>query len=230
MTKLQQYDWFLFDADETLFSFDAQAGLAQMFAKYGVAFSEADYLEYQALNQPLWNAYQAGQIDANQLQSRRFAHWAARLEVDALELNRVFIAIMAEVCQPLEGARALLECVAEHGKVGIVTNGFTDLQEARLAQTGFTDLIDLVVISEQVGVAKPDPKIFAYALTQMQHDTPERVLMTGDNPHSDVLGAQRSGLHACWLNPTDVPCPLPTPPHYTVNSLTALQQLLQTSQ
>ncbi|RUO72271.1 noncanonical pyrimidine nucleotidase, YjjG family [Pseudidiomarina sediminum] len=228
MTKLQQYDWFLFDADETLFSFDAFVGLQQMFAPYGVSFDAADYADYQALNQPLWEAYQAGQIDAEALQKQRFADWAARLEVAPLELNAAFIDTMAQVCQPLEGARALLERVAQQGKVGIVTNGFTALQHTRLEQTGFTDLIDLIVISEQVGVAKPDPKIFAHALAEMQHPAPERVLMTGDNPHSDVLGAQRSGIHACWLNQHALPCPLPTPPHYTVNSLPELEQLLLT--
>ncbi|WP_258808033.1 pyrimidine 5'-nucleotidase [Pseudidiomarina sp. CB1] len=223
---LTNYDWLLFDADETLFSFDAYAGLRHLFGGYGVHFTQADYTDYQQLNKPLWDAYQAGTINAKQLQRQRFAKWAATLEVTADELNTGFMAAMAEICQPLEGARSLLESARVSAKIGIVTNGFTELQEARLQQTGLSDLIDLVVISEQVGVAKPAPEIFAHALQKMQQSDRQRVLMTGDNPHSDVIGAQRSGLHACWLNHHGEPYPLNPPPHYEVRSLPELQQLL----
>lgn len=226
---LHNYDWLLFDADETLFSFDAYAGLRHLFDSYGVDFTEAHYSDYQQLNKPLWEAYQAGNIDAKQLQRQRFAKWAAALEVTADELNTGFMAAMAAICQPLDGARALLERARSSAKVGIVTNGFTELQEARLQQTGLRDLVDLVVISEQVGVAKPHPEIFVHALQKMQQSDRSRVLMTGDNPHSDVLGAQRSGLHACWLNHHGDAFPLPTPPHYEVRSLPELQQLLLAS-
>jgi 5'-nucleotidase len=56
-------------------------------------------------------------------------------------------------------------------KLGIITNGFTALQQTRLERTGFRDYFDLLVISEQVGVAKPDPRIFDYALEQAQNRT-----------------------------------------------------------
>ncbi|MDN7124779.1 pyrimidine 5'-nucleotidase [Pseudidiomarina terrestris] len=225
-SKLQSYDWLLFDADETLFSFDAHAGLQQLFQGYGVEFTSEHYRDYQAVNKPLWQQYQDGEIDAATLQRRRFERWAAELEVDADELNSGFLDAMAMICQPLEGARELLKKVRQSAKIGIVTNGFTALQEARLAQTGLRDLVDLVVISEQVGTAKPDPNIFSHALDLMGQRDRERVLMTGDNPHSDVLGAQQSGLHSCWLNTHGVAYPLATPPHYTVRSLPELDELL----
>ncbi|MFC0445444.1 pyrimidine 5'-nucleotidase [Pseudidiomarina halophila] len=228
-TKLHGYDWLLFDADETLFSFNALAGLQELFRGYGVSFTDADYSDYQALNKPLWQKYQAGEIDARTLQRRRFASWAGKLQVSADELNSAFLSAMAGICQPLEGARELLERARESTKIGIITNGFTELQEARLAQTGLGELVDLVVISEQFGVAKPDPAIFTHALELMQQKDRARVLMTGDNPHSDVLGAQLSGLHSCWLNVEDAACPLPTPPHYTVRSLPELDRLLAES-
>ncbi|CAB0151460.1 Pyrimidine 5'-nucleotidase YjjG [Pseudidiomarina piscicola] len=229
-SKLHSYDWLLFDADETLFSFDAEAGLQRLFKRYGVDFSATDYRHYQSLNKPLWQHYQAGQIDAKTLQRQRFAGWAAELGVSADELNSGFMQAMADICQPLAGARALLERARTSAKVGIVTNGFTELQEARLAQTGLRELIDVLIISEQVGVAKPHPSIFEHALQRMQQPHRERVLMTGDNPHSDVLGAQQSGLHSCWLNPKGEHYPLATPPHYTVSSLAELDQLLASPQ
>ncbi|RUO63744.1 pyrimidine 5'-nucleotidase [Pseudidiomarina insulisalsae] len=226
MTKLRNYDWLLFDADETLFSFDAFTGLKKMFRGYGVDFNEQHYDDYQGVNKSLWDAYQAGSIDAQTLQHKRFAPWAAELEVSTQQLNSGFMTAMAEICEPLSGARSLLERGRQHARIGIITNGFAELQEARLAQTGLRELVDLVVVSEQVGVAKPDPAIFEHALLQMQQANRSRVLMTGDNPHSDVLGAQRSGLHSCWLNQHGADYPLAIRPHYEVASLSELEALL----
>jgi len=48
------YSWILFDADETLFYFDALKGLKLMFSQFGVDFTQADFDEYQLVNKPLW--------------------------------------------------------------------------------------------------------------------------------------------------------------------------------
>ena len=78
---LKDWDWILFDADDTLFHFDAFAGLQHLFQPYGVAFSQADYDDYQASNKPLWVDYQNGAISALQLQLQGFEGRAARLNV-----------------------------------------------------------------------------------------------------------------------------------------------------
>ncbi len=69
---LNDWDCILFDADETLFHFDAFAGLQRMFTRYDVQFSDRDYADYQAINKPLWVDYQNGTITAAQLQTQRF--------------------------------------------------------------------------------------------------------------------------------------------------------------
>ena len=66
-----KYSWVLFDADETLFRFDAFQGLKLMFSRFNVDFTDQDYAEYQAVNQPLWVDYQDGRINAQQLQITR---------------------------------------------------------------------------------------------------------------------------------------------------------------
>ena len=81
------YRWILFDADDTLFHFDAYQGLRRMFAGHAVDFTEADYARYQEVNKPLWLAYQDGRIGAAELQATRFDGWATRLGVAAAELN-----------------------------------------------------------------------------------------------------------------------------------------------
>lgn len=70
-----KYDWILFDADETLFHFDAFKGMQLMFARKGVEFTEQDFHQYQEVNKPLWVDYQNGDITAAQLKHTRFSGW-----------------------------------------------------------------------------------------------------------------------------------------------------------
>jgi 5'-nucleotidase len=225
---LKDWDWILFDADETLFHFDAFAGLQRLFQQYDVDFSTADYDDYQAINKPLWVDYQNGAISALQLQHQRFEGWAAKLQVTPLDLNDGFLAAMAELCVPLAGAVNLLNSLKGKVKMGIITNGFTALQQARLERTGFLGYFDLLVISEQVGHAKPHPAIFDYALDQMGNPPRERVMMVGDNPDSDILGGINAGLATCWLNADNRPRPEGIQPGWQVKTLQELEVILNT--
>lgn len=183
-----KWDWIFFDADETLFTFDAFGGLQRMFLDYSVTFTAEDFQDYQAVNKPLWVDYQNGAITALQLQHQRFDAWAERLNVSPGSLNEAFLNAMAEICSPLPGAVSLLDSLKGKAKLGIITNGFTALQQIRLERTGLRDHFDALVISEEVGVPKPDPRIFDYALAQAGNPDRDRVLMVGDTAESDILG------------------------------------------
>lgn len=224
-----KYDHILFDADDTLFHFDAFSGLQKMFSQYQFAFDPAEFQRYQQLNLPLWQQYQNGQISASDLQQRRFEPYAATLGVSALQLNNEFLQAMATLCTLLPGARELLDFLKGKARLGIITNGFTAMQQARLEHCGVADLFDPLVISEQIGVAKPDPQIFQHAFEQLGRPDKNSILMVGDNPHSDVLGAQNAGIASCWLNVTAQPLPAGISPTYQVASLFELPALLHRS-
>ncbi|MCE2594811.1 pyrimidine 5'-nucleotidase [Motilimonas cestriensis] len=224
-----QYDWILFDADDTLFHFDAFLGLKTLFGQYGHEFEQADFNCYQATNLPLWTAYQNGEINAFELQTRRFEGWANRLSVSAKQLNDEFIAIMTRICTLLPGARNLINSLHGKVKLGIITNGFTAMQQARLEHNQLQGIFEPVVISEQVGTAKPDATIFHHALTLMGEPDKSRVLMVGDNLHSDILGGQNAGIKTCWLNHHQAaPAKNITPDHQVFN-LAELEVLLHQS-
>ncbi|WP_299018059.1 pyrimidine 5'-nucleotidase [uncultured Photobacterium sp.] len=220
------YKWILFDADETLFHFDAFKGLNLMFSHFDVDFTQLDFIEYQKINKPLWEDYQNGVINAKQLQNIRFESWAEKLKVTTQTLNRSFLMAMADICSPLPGAKELLHNLKDKVELGIITNGFTELQQVRLERTGFQDYFSALIISEQVGVAKPDRGIFDYAFEQMGYPEKKDILMVGDNPHSDILGGMNAGIHTCWLNTQGHQTPNGISPNYQVSSLNELNTLL----
>ena len=221
-----KYQWILFDADETLFHFDAFKGLQLMFSRFDVDFSRDDFSHYQTVYLPLWVDYQDGKITATQLQNRRFQFWADKLAVTTQTLNSAFMTAMADICCLLPGAKELISALTGKVNMGIITNGFTELQLVRLEKTGLKDVFAPLVISEQVGIAKPDIGIFEYALTHMGDIQREQVLMVGDNPHSDILGGMNAGFDTCWLNCENSVLPDGIKPSYQVTSLTQLQSLL----
>ncbi|MGB7801985.1 pyrimidine 5'-nucleotidase [Buttiauxella sp.] len=220
------WDWILFDADETLFTFDAFSGLQRMFLDYSVTFTADDFQDYQAVNKPLWVDYQNGAISALQLQHQRFQGWSERLSVPAGDLNAAFLNAMAEICVPLPGALSLLNALKDKVKIGIITNGFTALQQIRLERTGLRDYLDLLVISEEVGVAKPDRKIFDFTFEKMGNPRRDRVLMVGDTAESDILGGINAGIATCWLNAHGRSLPEGIRPTWEVASLNELERLL----
>ncbi|ARD40602.1 dUMP phosphatase [Edwardsiella ictaluri] len=221
-----KYSWILFDADETLFRFDAYQGLRLMFSRFNIDFSVEDYQIYEAVNQPLWVDYQEGRITSRQLQEVRFESWARRLNMTACAINDAFVQAMTEICEPLPGARELVLSLRGRVRMGIITNGFTAMQNERLQRTGLSDAFAALVVSEEVGVAKPDVAIFEHAFTLMDNPPREQILMVGDNPHSDILGGINAGIDTCWLNTRDVPAPQGITPSYQVGSLRELQQIL----
>ncbi|MFY8273954.1 pyrimidine 5'-nucleotidase [Pseudoalteromonas sp. SSDWG2] len=221
-----RYPWILFDADETLFHFDALAGLQALFNTLGVNFTDADYHEFQRVNKPLWVQYQNNEISAKHLQEQRFMLWAERLDIAPSTLNLKFMEAMANICQPLPGAIELLNSLRGRAKLGIITNGFTELQRARLQKTGLKDTFEWLVISEQVGYAKPHMAVFEHAFELMGNPPKEHILMVGDTLESDIQGGINAGIDTCWLNRLDKTAPEHLTPTFEVRSLCQLRSLL----
>ncbi|CFQ45453.1 pyrimidine 5'-nucleotidase [Yersinia aleksiciae] len=221
-----KYQWILFDADETLFHFDAYQGLKLMFSRFNVDFSTQDFDHYQLVNKPLWVDYQDGKISATQLQNTRFEMWAEKLGVAATRLNSEFLVAMADICSLLPGARELVDALSGKVNMGIITNGFTGLQTIRLERTGLKDIFSPLIISEEVGAAKPDVAIFEYAFNLMNNPAKEQILMVGDNLHSDIQGGINAGIDTCWLNMHGAAQDDNISPRYQVSSLAELQKLL----
>jgi len=110
--------------------------------------------------------------------------------------------------QTVAGALPLLEYLHGKVKIAVVTNNMVAGQIKKLRHLQLTQLIDELVVSEEVGFIKPDPRIFEVAL-QRVGCAAQDVVMIGDAWKTDVLGATCAGIRAIWLNRTGIACPDP---------------------
>lgn len=124
------------------------------------------------------------------------------------------------------GVKETLLDLRERGLVtGIITNGSTALQSGKIAATSLAPLLDIVLISEAEGIAKPDPAIFERALERLGI-SPAEAIFVGDNPLVDVVGASAAGLVAVWYHSsTEWPDNVP-PPRYSITRMEELSALI----
>ena len=109
--------------------------------------------------------------------------------------------------------------------LGLITNGASCLQREKLTTAGLTDYFDVVVVSAEFGVGKPDPSIFEHAHLQLGSD-PERTVMIGDSIARDVDGAIAAGLQGVWVNRTKQSRPADRPDLVEVTTLSDLPAAL----
>lgn len=204
-----KYRWILFDADGTLFDYSKaeEQALEKTFVAFGLRF-EADHLElYRRINHRVWLLLEGGEVTLSELKVRRFAQLldAAGLEGDPATFSARYLKGLAEGTQLLDGAEPLVHGLRDRIGMVILTNGLKDVQRPRLAGAGFDGCFHDVVISEEVGAAKPDPEIFDVAFSRMGHPGKEEVLMVGDSLTSDIQGGSDYGIDTCWFNPEAKP-------------------------
>jgi putative hydrolase of the HAD superfamily len=97
-----------------------------------------------------------------------------------------------------EGVAPLLDTLATRYTLGLITNGPSATQRAKIVQFDLARWFKVMVVSEEFGVAKPDPAIFLHAANALASD-PADCVMIGDNPDADIRGAQAAGMRSVWI-------------------------------
>ncbi|HLH72123.1 MAG TPA: HAD family hydrolase [Chloroflexota bacterium] len=129
-----------------------------------------------------------------------------------------FAATRRERHVPFPDARRTLERLRTVYRLALLTNGAPAIQRLKLAGSSFADFFELVIVSGELGVGKPDPHVFHYALERMGL-TADQVVMIGNSLSADVVGAQEVGIRAIWLNRDGEECPPEIVPDQIVASL-----------
>jgi len=221
----------LFDLDDTLFDHwsctrEALRTLRARFGAFGRMPIEAFEAKHGYLLEELHLEVMGGRLtvdDARVQRFRRLFEYAG--ETGADDTARAAASAYREAYvanwRPVAGALALLAAVRGRATIGVVTNNVASEQHQKLDACGFRPYLDAVVISEEAGVAKPDPRIFEIAIGHLSRPREETV-MIGDAWATDVAGARAAGLRAIWFNRFGAQSPDPTVPEISSLGPTAM--------
>ena len=224
----KHYPWLWFDADGTLFDYQQaeNKALEQTLQTFEIPFNDTVMNTYRRLNRQLWQALERQEITPEALQVRRF-----ELLLDALQqphspsqVGEAFLGQLAQCAELIDGAYDVLNTLHATSRIAIVTNGFKTVQDGRLARSPIREFVTEIIISEEVGAAKPHAAFFDAAFARTGNPARRDVLVIGDSLTSDMQGGVDYGLDTCWFNPSGVPRPAGLP---ITHEIGALQELLR---
>lgn len=144
----------------------------------------------------------------------------------AAAVNKHWHSTFPECSVAMEDAiRVLEELRGEDFALGILTNGSVQAQESKIAHLGLDSRVDAVIVSEAIGVKKPDARAFEAVLEALETDAEDAVCV-GDHPVNDVQGALDAGLAAIWMRGwQDWPSDL-EPTEFVVDHLSEVQPMI----
>ena len=195
-----------FDLDDTLLNHKKaeQNALSDLKQQYNL-FSDVEIEElkstYHNINKNLWEQYGKGEIDRHILHRKRFEDTMRELRIDSTkytEAGELYMSFYRKHWEWIDGAELAFEQIRDRFPVGLITNGFAETQWLKIKQFNFEELVSQIVISEEVGVMKPHPKIFNYSTELVGVDRSE-ILYVGDSLTSDVIGAKKAGWKVAWF-------------------------------
>ena len=199
-----RYRYLLADNDNTLMDFNAaeKMSLRDALTAFGKPFSEEIFQVYHHINKLLWEALERGETTQAELKIKRFAQLCEHYgwqDINARELAVIFQDNLSTHADLLPGAMHLLQAVHGKMKIALVSNGVSATQRGRLAVCEFTHLLDAVVISEEIGVSKPNPLMVEKALELLGCTDKHEAVFFGDSHSADVTAAWNAGVDSIWL-------------------------------
>jgi putative hydrolase of the HAD superfamily len=208
----------LFDLDDTLFDHrqGARMALTELYEAHE-AFRARTFPEFERMHarflEELHGRVIAGELALDVARRERFRRLFAAVGVGdddelvagAAETYRVGY---KKVRRPIAGAVALLQLVKQHARIAIVSNNLLDEQQEKLRMCELDACVDVLIVSEEAGVSKPDPAIFRLALERLDCDAADAI-MVGDSWAADVIGALSCGIPPLWFNPLRKTAPDP---------------------
>lgn len=226
----KHYAWLWFDADGTLFDYDRAEGiaLAKAFESVNTEFKN-EYLEiYRGINKQLWRALERHEIKPDVLQLRRFELLleATELSCSPLQISKAYVEQLAIRAELMDGAHDVLRTLHGRCQLAIVTNGLQAVQRSRLAHSSIRHYIVDLIVSEEMGAAKPKLRFFDAAFARLDYPAKSDVLIIGDSLSSDIQGGVDYGIDTCWYNPAGEPRPSDLPITYEIGHLRELLEVL----
>lgn len=210
MTK--KYQTLFFDLDDTLWDTAANSkeSMKEIYSAYNFGNYYASFEDFYPLylnyNNQLWDKYGKGEISKTDLMNSRFRKlfedYVDINDSTLREMNDAFMHNTSLKEKTIDGAVDTLEKLYGEYRLYIISNGFSEVQYTKLKNSGLNKFFDKIFLSDALGINKPDPRIFDYAIENTSADK-QTSLMIGDTYNTDIVGAQNSGIDQVWYNPKE---------------------------
>ena len=192
-----------FDLDHTLWDFEKNSDLTfhKLFKDYSIDLEVSSFLAvYKPINLKFWRLYREEKISKENLRYQRLKEAFDVVNYDASDdlinvLAIKYIEIMPNFNHLFEGTFDILDYLKEKYQLHIITNGFEEVQSRKMKSSNIDHYFNQVITSESVGVKKPNPRVFEYALN-IANASKENSIMIGDSIEADIEGALNFGLKA----------------------------------
>ncbi|APY08988.1 noncanonical pyrimidine nucleotidase, YjjG family [Winogradskyella sp. J14-2] len=196
-----------FDLDHTLWDFDKNSGLTfeKIFKLNSLDVNLSAFLEvYEPINLQYWKLYREEKVTKAALRYGRLreAFNAINVEVEDDMINHLSVAYIDYLTtfnNLFEGTLDILNYLKGKYELHIITNGFEEAQERKMYNAKIKHYFKTITNSEMVGVKKPNPKIFNFALHSAQANAAESV-MIGDSLEADIEGAHNIGMETIYFD------------------------------
>lgn len=190
-----------FDLDHTLWDFDKNSGLTfeKIFSLNQIDIEIKDFLPvYEPINLRYWKLYREEKVTKSALRYGRLKEAFDGLGVTVKDdmihhLSESYIYNLSTFNHLFEGTFEILDYLKERYTLHIITNGFEEAQEKKMTTSNIKKYFNTVTNSEMVGVKKPNPKIFNFAL-DLAKAKPTESIMIGDSLEADIEGAHKAGM------------------------------------
>ena len=207
---MKAYKHIFFDLDRTLWDFDASsiAVFEFMYKKYnletlGIPSAQDFHDIYEPHNLELWKLYRENKITKEALNQARFGYPLSQYGIEdhklAKKLSEDYVYYSPRTVRIIPGSFELLDYLKPKYHLHLITNGFKEVQDVKLTKSGFKPYFETLIVSEEVGIKKPDPGIFLYALKKVKASAKESI-MIGDEMDVDIDGARAAHIDQIFFN------------------------------
>jgi putative hydrolase of the HAD superfamily len=231
---MQRYKNLFIDLDDTIYDFSGASRESFRetydllhYERYFDSFEH--YLSlYEPYNLELWRIYGEGKITKEELNRRRYSHPLECVGVNDQQLADTFcreaLGRIPTKGPLMPGAMEILEYLRPKYNMYILSNGFKELQSRKMRTAGIDGYFDALILSEDIGVNKPNRELYEYALAKTGSKLSES-LMIGDMFDTDIVGAANIGMEQMYYNPKEKKGHAFTPT-YEVTHLLQIKEIL----
>lgn len=196
------YRVLLCDADDTLFDFhlSEKVALEKTLQQHRLPSDDTTCKLYSNINSALWKRLEMGEIDQTALKVERFRQLLEKLHSskDASLLAQQYADNLGQCAFLMPYALDFVKEVAKQMPIYLVTNGISQIQRSRLALSPIKKHIADIIISQEIGAQKPDPKMLHIALEKSGFEKKDAVML-GDSVSSDIPAAHRAGIDSILI-------------------------------